>query len=135
MDKLIYPSVFHPEPEAGGYSVHFPDLLGCVTEGDTLAEALAMAEDALGLYLLSLKEDNEPFPTASNPSTLKPKGDDFVTLVEWDEAAYLKRTDTRAVKKTLTIPGWLDTLAKSRNINFSNVLQNALMHELDIDPT
>ena len=132
MDRLIYPAIFHPEAEAGGYSVHFPDLLGCVTEGDTLQEALAMAEDALGLYLQSLKDDCEPFPAASNPSNLKPDGDDFVTLVEWDEAAYLRRTDTRAVKKTLTIPGWLDTLAKNNNINFSQVLQNALMDVLNI---
>ena len=50
MEKLIYPAVFHPE-EVGGYSVDFPDLLGCVTEGDTLAEAIRMAEDALGIYM------------------------------------------------------------------------------------
>lgn len=93
MDKMIYPAIFHPE--ADGYSVHFPDLLGCVTEGDTLQEALKMAEDALGLYLQSLKDDGEEFPEASNPSTLKPAGYDFVTLVGWDEASYLGRTDTR----------------------------------------
>ncbi|MBQ9365712.1 MAG: type II toxin-antitoxin system HicB family antitoxin [Schwartzia sp.] len=132
MEKLIYPAIFHPEPEAGGYSVYFPDLLGCVTEGDTLQEALTMAEDALGLYLQTLKEDGEPFPSASNPSGLKPNGDDFATLIEWDEAAYLRRTDTKAVRKTLTIPGWLDTLAKDRNINFSQVLQNALMDTLGV---
>lgn len=53
--KLMYPAVFHSEIN-GGYSVDFPDLLGCVTEGDTLSEAIDMAEDALGIYLYSLKK-------------------------------------------------------------------------------
>ena len=57
--KLIYPAVFHPESD-GGYSVDFPDLLGCVTEGDSLSEAVDMAEDALGIYLYSLRKIKSP---------------------------------------------------------------------------
>lgn len=129
--KLIYPAVFHPE-EDGGYSVDFPDLLGCVTEGDTLSETVDMAEDALGIYLYSLKEDKEPYPEPSNPADIKVEGRDFVSLVEYDEVAYLKRTDNHSVKKTLTIPAWMDTLAKEHNLNFSNVLQNAIRKELNI---
>lgn len=129
--KLIYPAVFHPE-EDGGYSVDFPDLLGCVTEGDTLSEAVDMAEDALGIYLYSLKEDKEPYPKPSDPADIKTEGRDFVSLVEYDEVAYLKRTDNHSVKKTLTIPAWMDTLAKEHNLNFSNVLQNAIRKELNI---
>lgn len=131
MSKLFYPAVFHPE-EVGGYSVDFPDLLGCVTEGDTLAEAIKMAEDALGIYLYSLKEDKETAPTPSDPADIKTEGRDFVSLVEYDEIAYLKRTDNHAVKKTVTIPSWLDTIARERNVNFSNVLQNALRKELNV---
>lgn len=129
--KLIYPAVFHPEAD-GGYSVDFPDLLGCVTEGDTLSEAVDMAEDALGIYLYSLKEDKEPYPEPSDPADIKTEGRDFVSLVEYDEVAYLKRTDNHSVKKTLTIPAWMDTLAKEHNLNFSNVLQNAIRKELNI---
>jgi len=132
MNKLLYPAVFHPE-DVGGYSVTFPDLPGCVTEGDALPEALYMAEDALGIYLFTLKEDKEPIPPASNPADLQVSGRDFVTLVEYDEAEYLKRTDPRAVKKTLTIPGWMDTLAKEHNLNFSNLLQNAIRRELNLE--
>ena len=131
MSKLFYPAVFHPE-DVGGYSVDFPDLLGCVTEGDTLAEAVKMAEDALGIYLYSLKEDKETVPAPSDPADIETEGRDFVSLVEYDEIAYLKRTDNHAVKKTVTIPSWLDTIARERNINFSNVLQNALRKELDV---
>ena len=132
MDHAFYPAIFHPEAE-GGYSVDFPDLLGCVTEGDTLKEAMDMAEDALGIYLFSLKEDGETPAPPSNPSELKTSGNDFVSLIEYDEAEYLRRTDTRSVKKTLTIPRWLNTLAKEHNLNFSNLLQNAIRRELGIE--
>lgn len=94
MTKLSYPAVFHPE-KVGGYSVDFPDLLGCVTEGDILSEAVDMAEDALGIYLYSLKEDGESYPEPSKPAGIKAEGHDFVSLIEYDEAAYLKRTDER----------------------------------------
>ncbi|WP_173454037.1 type II toxin-antitoxin system HicB family antitoxin [Selenomonas ruminantium] len=131
MEKLFYPAVFHPE-EDGGFSVDFPDLLGCVTEGDTLAEAIEMAEDALGIYLYTLKEDKEKAPDPSSPADIKVEGRDFVSLIEYDEVAYLKRTDSHAVKKTLTIPAWMDVLAKEHNLNFSNVLQNAIRRELNL---
>lgn len=131
MGKIFYPAVFHPEDD-GGYSVDFPDLLGCVTEGDTLEEAMAMAEDALGIYLYTLKEDKEEASVPSSPADIKVGGRDFVTLIEYDEVAYLKRTDSHAVKKTLTIPAWMDVLAKEHNLNFSNVLQNAIRRELNL---
>lgn len=131
MNKMIYPAIFHPE-EVGGYSVFFPDLLGCVTQGDTLEEALFMAEDALGIYLYSIKEDGKTAPPPSNPATIELSGQDFVSLVIYDEVEYLKRTDSHSVKKTLTIPAWMDTLAREKHLNFSNVLQNAIRRELNI---
>lgn len=91
MNKIIYPAIFSSD-ENRGYTVIFPDLLGCVTEGDTLAEAVAMAEDALGIYLYSLSEDGEKFPKATNPTTIKCKKGEFINLVQWDEEEYLKRT-------------------------------------------
>ena len=81
--KIFYPAVFHPE-EDGGYSVDFPDLLGCVTEGNTLSEAIQMAEDALGIYMYSLKEDKEQAPEPSNPTDVETEGQDFVKLIELD---------------------------------------------------
>lgn len=131
MKKLIYPAVFHAE-EVGGYSVDFPDLLGCVTEGDTLEEAISMAEDALGIYLYSLKEDGEAYPQPSNPADIELSGRDFVSLITYDEVAYLKRTDSHSVKKTLSIPAWLNAQAENSGINFSQTLQKALKQELKI---
>lgn len=130
MKKLIYPAIFHKE-EVGGYSVTFPDLPGCNTEGNDLAEALYMAQDALGLYLYSLKQDKMPLPQSMQPEALILDKDSFVTLVEWDEEAYLRRTSNKAVKKTLTIPEWMNTLAEEKNINFSKTLQEALLEKIE----
>lgn len=132
MEKRLYPAVFTPA-EDGGYTVDFPDLLGCVTEGDNLVEATEMAEDALGLYLSVLKDDKEAIPDPSAPNDVKKKENEFVSMIMWDEEAYLRKTDNKAVKKTLTIPAWLDTMAKAHNINFSNALQNALRRELNVN--
>ncbi|WP_295632826.1 type II toxin-antitoxin system HicB family antitoxin [uncultured Mitsuokella sp.] len=85
MTKLTYLAIFHPEAD-GGYSVDFPDLPGCVTEGDTLSEAAKMAEDALSIYLDSLKEDKESYSKPSDPDDIKTAGQDFVSPVEYKEA-------------------------------------------------
>jgi predicted RNase H-like HicB family nuclease len=129
MANYIYPAVFHAE-EVGGYSVKFPDLLGCVTEGDSLAEAFEMAQDALGIYLYSLEQDGEEYPKPSNPANIHLENGDFTALFEWDRITYLKKTDNKAVKKTLTIPSWLNSLAEEKNVNFSQILQSALMEKL-----
>ena len=111
----------------------FDDLGGgFVVEGEDAGEFFDYAEDALGIYLYSLKEDKEPYPEPSDPADIKTEGRDFISLVEYDEVAYLKRTDNHSVKKTLTIPAWMDTLAREHNLNFSNVLQNAICKELNI---
>ena len=129
--KYAYPAIFHPEEE-GGYSVFFPDLEGCFTQGDTELEAVDMAEDALNLMLWHMEESKDPIPKPSKASAISLQDDDFVMLVKADTLEYRKHNDTQAIKKTLTIPRWLDTLAKEHNVNFSNVLQNALMHELNV---
>ena len=130
MRKEMYPAVFSTDGKTG-YTVMFPDLLGCVTEGDT-KEAVEMAEDALGIYLYSLSEDGEEFPEASNPADIKCEKGEFTDLVVWDEEEYLKRTDNKAVKKTLTIPSWLNYKAEEKQLNFSQILQRALREELEL---
>lgn len=130
MSKHFYPAVF--TKESTGYSVSFPDLEGCFTEGDTLEEAYDMSRDAIGLFLLG-ENSRFNFPVPRNPKDIRTSENEFVILVEFDELEYRKRHETRSVKKTLTIPSWLNTLAEEKNINFSNTLQNALMRELHID--
>lgn len=131
MSKMFYPAIFHNE--GGAYWAEFPDLPGCFTDGDTVEEVLSMAKEAMEGYLFSMKDHGEAFPTPSNPASIKTSGSDFVSLVEYDEASYIRRQDARAVKKTLTIPRWLDTLAKEHNLKLSNLLQNAIRRELHLE--
>ncbi|MEZ0538008.1 type II toxin-antitoxin system HicB family antitoxin [Caldicellulosiruptoraceae bacterium PP1] len=131
MAKYVYPAIFQTE-DVGGYSVSFPDLLGCYTEGDSLEEAIEMARDALGLYLYSLEEDKAPIPTPSKPEQIQTMPGQFITFIDIDMIEYRKKHDNRAVKKTLTIPAWLNTIAENNNINFSQILQNALIEHLNL---
>lgn len=131
MSRIFYPAVFHLEGD-GGYSVSVPDLDGCFTEGDTLERAYEMTFDAVGLCLVDLFEQGKDFPVPSQPSTFQQESGDFIVLIEFDMLAYQKKHDTKAVKKTLTIPSWLNAMAESQHINFSSVLQAALKEKLDI---
>ena len=121
-----YPAIFHCEND--GIWVEFPDLPGCQSEGNTVAEAVAEASAALGAYLCSLMDRNISIPDASGIHDHQVAAPDFVSVVAADPTAFQKRT--RAVKKTLTIPEWLNDEAEKRHINFSSVLQQALIAQL-----
>lgn len=131
--KLIYPACFYP-CEEGGYTVIFPDLPGCVTEGDTLPEALDMATDAASGWLLDSVENNQQIPQASDIKNIiaNEYENGFVSIVSIDLDEYSKKYGNKAVKKTLTIPQWLNTIAEEKNVNFSQVLQAALKEQLGI---
>lgn len=130
MAKYIYPAVFTPED--GGYVVNFPDFESCYTEGDTLEEAMEMAGDVLCLTLYDMEEEGKAIPNPSSIKDIQTDGDAFVSLVHCDTVEYRKYFDNRAVKKTLTIPNWLNTIAERQGVNFSLILQNALKRELNI---
>lgn len=130
MNKTYYPAIFTKEEV--GFSVRFPDLPGCYTEGNTIEEAYKMSASAIGLY--AQNEDGEfVFPQASAPNDVILEKDEFLVLVEFNLVEYLKNTSDKAVKKTLTIPSWLNKLAEQNNVNFSNVLQNALKEYLNVN--
>ncbi len=125
--KLVYPAVFTPyEDGSGGYAVEFPDLPGCVTGGDDMAEAIFMAEDAASGWVLTELEDGKKAPAASNLVDVATEPRQFVNMVALDMDAYAAKYGSRAVKKTLTIPAWLNTYAEEHGISCSSVLQEAL---------
>ncbi len=128
--KYAYPAIF--TPEQGGYSIRFPDFENCYTSAETLAEGMEMANDVLCLTLYDMEETERPIPAASKVREVKVSGDEFVTLVACDTVEYRKFYDSRAVKKTLTIPAWLNTMAERAGVNFSMILQVALKQELHI---
>ena len=130
MNKLVfYPAIFH-KAEDGGFWISFPDLPDCLTEGNDLTQAYEMAVIALGLALTSREIENEPIPEPSAPSDIIVEKDSFLVVVEFDILAYKKRTSPRSVKKTLSIPEWLNEEATAIGVNFSQVLQEALMQKL-----
>lgn len=129
MKKLFYPALFH-KAEEGGFWVSFPDIPECFTQGDDMTQAYEMAVDALGLALTSREEEKLPFPAGSDPTAITVGVDSFLVVIEFDMLAYKKRTSAKSVKKTLTIPEWLNEEAVARGINFSKVLQNGLLQEI-----
>lgn len=130
MAKYAYPAIFTREEQ--GYSVRFPDIEGCYTCGATIPEAIEMAQDALCLMLYDREEDGDPIPPPSDQKAIQDGTDALVSLVLCDTTEYRKYFDDRTVKKTLTIPNWLNTLAERSGVNFSAVLQDALKARLEI---
>lgn len=128
MNRLFYPAVFHAAEE-GGFWVTFPDIPECMTQGNDMQQAYEMAVDALGLSLSTMEEAGAPIPAASSLDAVDPENGTLV-IVEFDMAEYRRRHSTKAVKKTLSIPEWLNEAAVRANINFSQILQNALMEKL-----
>ncbi len=132
-----YPACIYKEKD-GGYSVIFPDLKHLATCGETLEEAMAMAVDCLAGYLFEAEKEGQP---AAPPSNMKDidisaEYDDyteaFVNIITVDVEEYAKKHFEKSIKKTLTIPLWLNNMAVSRDINFSQLLQSALKDKLNI---
>ena len=132
MAKYVYPAIFTKE-ENGLYSVDFPDIKGCVTCGDDLADALYMAQDVLAFTLYDYERDKKKVPVPSDPDSIEVPSGSFVNSVLCDTLEYQKRNNNKAVKKTLSIPEWLNELAINAGVNFSQVLQDALKSQLNVE--
>lgn len=127
--KYVYPAVFTPL-ENGQFDVSVPDLPGCRTCGDDLADAIFMAEDAVSMWLWDAENDNEVIPSPAKD--LQADAPQFVNYVYADTDEYRRKHDTRAVKKTVSIPSWLNAQAEQAGVNFSQVLQTALKQQLGV---
>lgn len=137
----MYPACFYKE-DNDGYSVIFPDLNYLVTQGDSLEEAMEMAVECLAGYLYSSKLSGEKIPDPSNVVDIdavavskevspdEPVGESFVNIVSVDVEAYAKIHFKKSVRKTLTIPSWLNDAALEQGINFSKTLQEALISKI-----
>lgn len=127
--RYVYPAIFTPV-ENGQFDVSVPDLPGCRTCGDDLADAIYMAEDAVSMWLWAAESNNVPIPS---PTKIHPvESPQFVNYVFADTDEYRRKHDSRAVKKTLSIPSWLNAQAEQAGINFSQVLQEGLKQRLGV---
>jgi predicted RNase H-like HicB family nuclease len=128
----VYPVVFNPLEE-GGYCVYAPDLKGCVTEADTYADGITKIRDGLCGMLYILERDGQAIPPPTAIHSVECQPGDVITLVDAPLAEYRRRVGSKAVRRTISIPEWLDELAASQNISLSQILQKALKLELHVE--
>ena len=131
--KYIYPVCIYPG-DVSGYTVIVPDLTGCVTEGETIAEALEQTVDAASGWVLDELEEGRKAPEPSAIESIKADeyAGGFVSIVLLDIDAYAEKYGEKAVRKNCTIPAWLNTAAENAHLNFSQVLQTALQEQLHL---
>lgn len=130
-EKLYYPAVFEMD-DGGGYFVTFPDLDGCMTQGDTLSESMEMAFDALCAYIESRKQNGWPVNSPSNILSVAHEPNQFVNLIEYDKLKFDKKYCKKAVRKNVTIPEWLANMADDAGISLSEVLKESLKKRLNV---
>jgi predicted RNase H-like HicB family nuclease len=126
--KYAYPVILFPDD--GKIGVTVPDLPGCHTFGEDKADALLMAKDAIEMWLWDAENKAEAIPAASEKLELS--ANEIMTLVAADTAEWRRANDTRAIKKTLSIPSWLNAQAEKANAPFSQILQEGLKSYLHI---
>lgn len=131
--KLIYPAILTPFSDgSGGYVVEFPDLPGCVTEGKNLIESFEMGVDAASGWVLDELEDGNKIPAASDITKIQPPAGSFVNLFVLDMESYSEKYGSQSIRTNVTIPAWLKTFGEKQNLNFSKVLQDALLEKESI---
>ncbi|MBQ3422567.1 MAG: type II toxin-antitoxin system HicB family antitoxin [Romboutsia sp.] len=129
-DTYAFPAIFTYDDD--GISIEFPDLPGCLSCSDTTDEAIKMAKEALALHLYGMEEDNDIIPKDTPVNNIKLDKNQIPMLIEVYMPLYRTAIENQSVKKTLTIPQWLNKIAEQNKINFSQVLQAALKEQLGI---
>lgn len=115
-----------------GYVVYIPDF-NINTQGDDITDAIEMARDAISLVGIELEDRKKSLPTPTLIENVqKESPDDIITLVDVDFTAYRRQNDTKAVRRNVTLPSWLDEAAKKSGVNVSAVLQEALKQKLHL---
>lgn len=128
--KLVYPALFNPFSDGTqGYVVEFPDLQGCITEGTDLINAIEMATDAASGWVLDELEDGNSIPEPSNYYDLSVPSGSFINFVVLDMDSYSEKYGSQTIRKNITIPAWLNSYGEKQGINFSRVLQDALLEK------
>lgn len=130
MQNLTYLAVF--EPSTDGYSIYFPDLPGCISFGNDLEDAAHMAAEAASLHVYSLECDHEELPV---PSTSLPREDtegNIVMPVTIHPDLFRLKKDNERIKTNITLPAWLKRIAEEQKVNYSRLLETALIDYLQI---
>lgn len=129
-DRYVFPAIFYYAED--GISIEFPDLPGCLPCADTTEEAVRNAKEALGVHLYGMEKDGEAIPEASDVKNIRVENGGVLMLIEVFMPLVRDRINHKYVKKTLTIPYWLNAEAENQGVNFSGVLQDALKEYLHL---
>ena len=127
---MVYPAQLSVS-DSGKYVARVPDVPGCVTSGRTIPELFENIRDALAGCLCVLEDEGKKLPAPSDPASIAAEGSTII-LVDVDLLAYREATDTRSVRKNVSMPAWMATLADRNNINCSQLLQKAIRKELQL---
>ena len=130
-DTYIFPCVFIYK-ESGGIGIYFPDLDGCVSSGENELEACHNAKEALSLHLYGMEQDNEVIPKPSSIRDITFEIDESPVFIEVYMPPFRAKQNNKFVKKTLTIPHWLNVEAERVGVNFSQILQAGIKEHLGI---
>ena len=128
--KYIYTAVFTPTEDGAEFYARVPDLPGCVTTGDTMEDAIEQITDAAAGWLVVAEDKGDPIPAATPQYSIAREANCALSLIQIDTIAYRALTDTRAVRKNVSLPAWMADLADKRGINCSQVLQEGLKARL-----
>ena len=118
MKEYIYPAIFHKNDD-GSFTVTFPDLPGCITEGKTMGDAIKMAQSALTQWIEFLRDEKEDIPIASEYDAVEKADGEAISLVQADVR------DNRAVKRTVSLPKWMDDRLSEAGFSLSKLIQEA----------
>ena len=128
--NLAYPAVITYDAEDKSYSVAFPDLKGCVSGGFSLIEAIEMGIDAASGWILTEMEEGNAIPKASDPAKIKLTDDkSFITMLILDMDSYSEKYSSKSIRKNITLPKWVNTLAEQHHVNFSQLLQHTIVEK------
>ena len=129
--QYIYTALFTPIEDGSGYYAKVPDLPGCITTVNSLSDAIDQISDAMSAWLVVAEDEGEPIAPPTPQEQLAINTGTICSLISADTIEYRARTDTRAVRKNVSLPCWMVRLADKRGINCSQVLQDALRSVLD----
>jgi predicted RNase H-like HicB family nuclease len=129
--KYIYTAVFTPDENGSKFYARIPDLPGCITTGSDLQDAIEQITDAASGWLVVAEDEGIEFSRPTPQADISTESGDYLSLISIDTIAYRAKTDTRAVRKNVSLPAWMAAMADTRGINCSQILQDGLMAKLN----
>lgn len=129
--KYFYTATFVPNEDCTKYYCRVPDLPGCITTGQSIDDAIEMITDAASGWLVVAEDEGNDIPAATRQCDLDIPDNAICSIIRIDTFSYRAATDTRAVRKNVSLPAWMAALAEKRGVNCSQVLQDGLMQLLN----